>query len=71
MNNLSSFEVAHEPLSPMLKHEIRIRAYELYGERGQHDGHALEHWLEAEAEVLARCKSANALIERKLWLAVS
>ena len=28
---------------------IRQRAYEIYEERGKEDGHALEHWLEAEA----------------------
>jgi hypothetical protein len=32
--------------------EIRYRAYEFYEERGRADGHALEDWAEAEAEVL-------------------
>ena len=32
--------------------EISSRAYELYLERGQEDGHALEDWLQAEAEIL-------------------
>ena len=30
---------------------IRIRAYELYETRGREDGHDLEDWLEAEAEI--------------------
>ena len=30
---------------------IRARAYELYLERGMHDGHDLEDWLRAEEEV--------------------
>lgn len=31
---------------------IRGRAYELYERRGREDGHDLEDWLEAEAEIL-------------------
>ena len=33
---------------------IRIRAYELYEQRGRDDGHAEEDWLLAEAEISAR-----------------
>jgi len=40
------------PMEPMLEHEIRIRAYELFERRGARDGHALDDWLEAEYEVL-------------------
>jgi hypothetical protein len=32
--------------------EIRFRAYELYEKRGRGDGHALDDWLQAEAELL-------------------
>jgi len=32
--------------------EIRRRAYELYERRGRIDGHELDDWLQAEAEVL-------------------
>jgi hypothetical protein len=32
--------------------EIRRRSYELYEQRGQTDGHALEDWAQAEAEIL-------------------
>jgi hypothetical protein len=32
--------------------EIRRRAYALYEQRGRADGHALEDWAQAEAEVL-------------------
>jgi hypothetical protein len=42
------------PAEPMLEHEIRIRAYDLYEQRGKLDGHALEDWLQAEAELLGR-----------------
>lgn len=34
--------------------EISARAYEIYVERGQEDGHDLEDWLQAESEVTAR-----------------
>ena len=40
------------PVEPMLEHAIRIRAYELYGQRGMAEGHAVQDWLEAEAELL-------------------
>jgi hypothetical protein len=33
---------------------IRVRAYELYEKRGRRDGHALEDWLQAEAELTER-----------------
>jgi hypothetical protein len=32
--------------------EIRRRAYALYEQRGKANGHAVEDWLRAEAEVL-------------------
>jgi DUF2934 family protein len=34
--------------------EIRLRAYQLYEERGRIDGHALDDWLQAEAEILRK-----------------
>jgi hypothetical protein len=40
------------PAEPMLEHAIRIRAYELYGQRGMAEGHAVHDWLAAEAELL-------------------
>ncbi len=35
----------------VLEEMIRVRAYQLYAERGFKDGHAQEDWLRAEAEV--------------------
>lgn len=32
-------------------HRIATKAYELYEKRGRSDGHALEDWLRAEADV--------------------
>jgi Protein of unknown function (DUF2934) len=37
---------------PMLEHAIRLRAYDLYAQRGMVEGHAVQDWLEAEAELL-------------------
>jgi hypothetical protein len=37
---------------PMLEQAIRQRAYELYVERGMVPGHALDDWLQAEAELV-------------------
>ena len=36
---------------PNLEEEIRCRAYQIYEERGREDGHDLEDWLRAEAEI--------------------
>ncbi|MGD1082060.1 MAG: DUF2934 domain-containing protein [Candidatus Sulfotelmatobacter sp.] len=37
---------------PNLEEEIRRLAFEIYVERGHEDGHDLDDWLHAEAEVL-------------------
>lgn len=34
------------------KEEVRRRAYEIYEQGGRAEGKALQHWLDAEAEVL-------------------
>lgn len=34
--------------------KIRLRAYELYEQRGRGEGHEVEDWLKAEAEVIAQ-----------------
>lgn len=33
-----------------LQNQIRVRAYQLYEQRGRDDGHDLDDWLQAEAE---------------------
>ncbi len=40
--------------------EIRTRAYELYEERGREDGHEMDDWLQAEAEVIGKSRRAAA-----------
>ena len=37
-----------------IEERIRVRAYELYEERGKSDGHAFDDWLQAEAELTER-----------------
>ena len=46
-----------EVLSKLDEH-IRLRAYELYEQRGRQDGHALDDWLQAEAEVAKKIVGA-------------
>jgi Protein of unknown function (DUF2934) len=38
----------------ILEDQIRARAYELYEEGGKEDGHDLDDWLRAEAELTTR-----------------
>ena len=40
------------PREPIMEHAIRLRAYELYVQRGRSEGHAIDDWLAAEAELL-------------------
>ena len=47
------------PDSPRLE-EIRIRAYEIYIERGAQPGHDLDDWLQAERELEPKVRTANA-----------
>ena len=55
MNGISLTDLAkNEPLEPLLEKEVQVRAYELYEQRGKGQGFALQDWLKAEAEVLAR-----------------
>ena len=45
-------EPANLVTDPNLDEEIRRRAYALYGQRGRKDGHDLDDWLHAEAELM-------------------
>jgi hypothetical protein len=40
--------------NPNLADQIRHRAYELYEARGREEGHELEDWFRAEAEIAVR-----------------
>jgi len=48
------------PHSRALEEQIRLRAYELYEARGGEDGHELDDWLKAEAEILGAGQRATA-----------
>ena len=48
------FEVKKTAPTTSLEEEIRIRAYQLYEERGYTPGHENEDWLVAEREILSR-----------------
>jgi hypothetical protein len=37
--------------------EIRVRAYQLFEQRGRDPGHDLEDWLQAEAEIVMPARS--------------
>jgi hypothetical protein len=43
-----------------IEEQIRRRAYQLYVQRGREDGHDLEDWLAAEAEITAQAAAAVA-----------
>jgi hypothetical protein len=59
VNRISLTDLANDgPLEPLLEKEVQVRAYERYEQRGKEDGFALQDWLEAEAEVLARFSDA-------------
>ncbi len=38
-------------------HEIELRAYELFEQRGREPGHDLDDWLQAEAEIVRPARS--------------
>jgi len=41
-----------------LEEQIRLRAYQLYETRGSGNGHDVEDWLEAEAEITGNTEEA-------------
>ena len=45
---------------PSLEEKIRQRAYGLYEARGREDGHDIDDWLRAEAELTAKTAKAVA-----------
>ena len=42
-------------------HEIRLRAYELYLQRGAENGHDVEDWLRAETEMAGQRASPTVI----------
>jgi hypothetical protein len=44
----------HKVASHEITEQIRMRAYELFEQRGRHEGHDHEDWVRAEAEILLK-----------------
>jgi hypothetical protein len=42
---------------PAYNQEVRVRAYELFEQRGKEHGHDLDDWLQAEAEMTRPARS--------------
>ena len=53
------------PVEPLLEHAIRMRAYELYAQRGMAECHAVDDWLAAEAELLYGHSTTAADLNKK------
>jgi hypothetical protein len=47
-------------LTPELEEQIRGRAYQLYEQRGRIEGHDVDDWLQAIAELTAKTRTAVA-----------
>jgi len=58
--NPSKKQFTAEVADPSLEEKIRLRAYTLYEERGREDGHDLDDWLRAEAELTAKAAGTAA-----------
>lgn len=52
--------IKRELQTPELDERIRRRAYDLYEQRGRLDGHDMDDWLQAEAEMRGKAKTAAA-----------
>ena len=45
---------AFQPMDREVEQQVRVRAYELFEERGRQEGHDRDDWTRAEAEVRAK-----------------
>ena len=53
----NEFYSTTEITEPAYNQEIRVRAYELFEQRGREEGHELDDWLQAEAELTRPARS--------------
>lgn len=59
----SARSVASSPVLPAnLEEQIRLRAYQLYEQRGRQDGFAEQDWIQAEGELLPTANSLKAAV---------
>ena len=69
MNRISLIDFAKkQAMEPLLEKEVQVRAFELYEQHGRKQGSALQDWLEAEGEVLARFTNP---LRRGSWIAAA
>ncbi len=61
MLNNTSTHSSFDSSEALDRHEIRMRAYELYLQRGREDGHDEEDWLRAEIEMAGQRASPRAV----------
>jgi hypothetical protein len=57
---LENADIQNVQIDPSLQEQIRIRAYELYEQRGREPGNELQDWLQAETEILYAGNSLKA-----------
>jgi hypothetical protein len=46
--------------TPELEEQIRVRAHEIYEQRGRDEGHDIDDWLQAEAELTGKSEAEAA-----------
>ena len=56
-NPLTSHKPQIQPVTSDLQEQIRSRAYEIYEQHNRTEGHDLEDWLQAEAELTGKKNS--------------
>ncbi len=49
-----------ESFEALDQERIRVRAYQLYEQRGREDGHDLQDWFKAESELIGKAKAGAA-----------
>lgn len=57
---VTEFSFRDESSQELTEDPIRLRAYQLYEERGCEPGHDLDDWLQAEAEIMGKRPVARA-----------
>ena len=60
MKNPTKIQSAAVVADPNLEERIRLRAYTVYEERGKEDGHDVDDWLRAEAELTGKAAGTAA-----------
>ena len=56
----STTQKTQNQTTPELEQAIRLRAYQLFEQRGREDGHDLDDWLQAQTELTSQRKAIAA-----------